>query len=302
LESCVPHSRASVITGRVVTMLIVIGPIAALGVAVPLLWGHAISLRDLVLAAAFYLVSGFGVTVGYHRLFTHRSFRPARWLKITLAAAGSLAIEGSLVSWVANHRRHHMYSDRPGDPHSPHVHPGSHGRFRGLAYAHVGWLFAEDTTSADRYAPDILSDSDTRIVSRLFPVFAICSLGVPFLLGWGLSGKITGALTALLWAGLARVALLHHVTWSVNSVCHMFGKQPATHKDQSTNFAPLAFLSFGESWHNVHHAHPSSARHGAMARQPDPSAALIRLFELVGCAANVRWPTDAQIAACGMPA
>jgi stearoyl-CoA desaturase (delta-9 desaturase) len=244
-------------------------------------------------------VSGFGVTVGYHRLFAHRSFRAARWLKIVLASAGSLAVEGSVIGWVANHRRHHVFSDKPGDPHSPHLYgAGITAQFRGFAHAHIGWLFKVDTTSAARYAPELLDDADTRIVSRLFPIFAISSLAAPFFIGWTVTGALEGAFTALLWAGLVRMMLLHHVTWSVNSICHMFGPQPATQKDHSTNFAPLALLSFGESWHNFHHAHPASARHGALPHQIDPSAALIRVFEITRCATHVRWPTPAQLALC----
>ena len=297
-----PHQEAhrlGLLVGRSVTALLVVGPPVCLAVAIPLLWGHLIDLRDAIMAAVFYVVSGFGITVGYHRLFAHRSFRPARWLKIALATAGSLAVEGSVAGWVANHRRHHVFSDRPGDPHSPHGSgTGLAGTLRGFAHAHVGWLFAADTTSVERYAPDIVADRDTRIVSRWFPAFAITSLAVPFLLGWTISGAIGGALTALLWAGLARMMLLHHVTWSINSICHMFGRQPATTNDHSTNFAPLAVLSFGESWHNSHHAHPSSARHGALAHQVDPSARLIRLFEQAGWATQVRWPTAAHLAMC----
>ena len=230
-------SRTSVVIGRIVTGLLVIGPVAALAIAVPLLWGRALRLSDLIVAAAFYLVSGFGVTVGYHRLFAHRSFRPARWLKIVLASAGSLALEGSVVGWVANHRRHHMFSDKPGDPHSPHLQgTGVAAQLRGFAHAHVGWLFNVDTTSARRYAPDLLADADTRIVSRLFPVLAIGSLAAPFFIGWTITGAISGALTALLWAGLARMMLLHHVTWSVNSICHMFGRQPATRDGSQHQF------------------------------------------------------------------
>jgi len=287
---------------RSITLVLVAGPPIALAVAAPLLWGRLLSLRDVALALALYLLTGFGVTVGYHRLFAHRSFRAHRFLKLALAAAGSFAVEGSPISWVANHRRHHVYSDRPGDPHSPHV-SGEHAlaSARGFIHAHVGWLFANDPTSAYQYAPELLNDSDVRVVSRLFPLFALCSFAVPFFLGWTLSGAISGALTALLWAGVARMALLHHVTWSVNSICHLFGKQPATQRDHSTNVAVLAVVSMGESWHNFHHAHPASARHGALSHQLDPSATLIRFFEWVGWATNVRWPTNAQIAACAAP-
>ncbi len=294
-----PPGRLQLALGRGVTALLVVGPVVALGVALPFLWGHLINLRDVVLAAVFYVVSGFGIAIGYHRLFAHRSFRAARWLKIVLAAAGSLAVEGSVTGWVANHRRHHVFSDKPGDPHSPHLHgTGALASVRGFGHAHVGWLFKGDVTSVRRYAPDLVDDADTQLIGRLFPVFAVASLAGPFFLGWTMSGAIGGALTALLWAGVARMMLLHHVTWSVNSVCHLFGNQPATQKDHSTNFAPLAIVSFGEAWHNFHHAHPASARHGALAHQIDPSAALIRLFERAGWARNVRWPTEAQLALC----
>jgi len=292
-------SRASLNAGRAITALLVIGPPLALAIALPLLWGRALNLTDAVLAAIFYLVSGFGVTIGYHRLFTHRSFRPVRWLKIALASIGSLALEGGVVGWVAAHRRHHAFSDQPGDPHSPHGYGAGPGaQLRGFAHAHVGWLFRGDVTSAERYAPDLLADADVRIVNRLFPIFAVASLAAPFFLGWTISGALSGALTAFLWAGLARMMLLHHVTWSVNSICHMFGKQPATQRDRSTNFAPLGVLSFGEAWHNFHHAYPRSARHGALRGQIDPSAAVIRLFERVGWVSDVRWPTAAQLASC----
>ncbi|HYL53038.1 MAG TPA: acyl-CoA desaturase [Acidimicrobiia bacterium] len=292
-------SRAGLVVGRVVTGLLVIAPAVALAIAVPLLWGRAVTLRDVILAGAFYTVTTLGVTVGYHRLFTHRSFRARRWLRIVLASAGSLAVEGSVVGWVAAHRKHHVFSDKPGDPHSPHGSgSGIAGQLRGFVHAHVGWLFKGDATSAERYAPDLLRDTDTKIISRLFPFFAFVSLAAPFFLGWTLSGALSGAFTALLWAGLARMMLLHHVTWSVNSICHMFGRQPATQKDESRNFAPLALLSFGESWHNMHHAYPCSARHGALPHQIDLSAGVIRLFERAGWVTNVKWPTPAQVARC----
>jgi stearoyl-CoA desaturase (Delta-9 desaturase) len=294
-----PHvdrvSRAS----RCVTLLIVAGPFVALALAVPTLLNHAIAVRDVALAGCFYLVSAFGITVGYHRLFTHRSFRAKRPLKILLAAAGSLAVQGSVVSWVALHRRHHQFADRPGDPHSPRATGASAGAdLRGLLHAHIGWLFKANPVLAKRYAADLVRDRDIRIVSALFPALAISSFALPFFLGWGLSGSVRGALTAVIWAGILRMVLLHHVTWSINSICHSFGRRPATLDDLSTNVASLALLSLGESWHNFHHAHPSCARHGALPGQRDPSATLIRGFERVGWATNVRWPTDRQIASC----
>ncbi|MDQ1448210.1 MAG: hypothetical protein QOC79_1181 [Actinomycetota bacterium] len=292
-------SRAGIIAGRVITALLVIGPAVALGLAIPLLWGRVVHLHDIVIAVIFYLVSGFGVTVGYHRLFTHRGFTPTRALKIALASAGSLAMEGSLIGWVANHRKHHAFSDRAGDPHSPHDdRDGFAAPLRGFFHAHIGWLFRSNAICAEKYAPDLVHDADVAIISRLFPLFAVFSLAAPFFLGWAWTGTIGGALTALLWAGAARMMLLHHVTWSVNSICHMFGKQPATERDRSRNFAPLGVLSMGEAWHNFHHAHPRSARHGALPHQIDPSAAVIRVFERAGWATNVHWPTSKQLEAC----
>ena len=289
-------SRANIFLARTVTVLLVIAPGIALGVAIPLLWGHAVTLPDIILAVVLFFVTGHGIAIGFHRLFTHSSFVPNRALKIVLASIGSMALEGSVIGWVANHRRHHMFSDRVGDPHSPHRYgAGAGAATRGFLYAHVGWLFAVDTTSADRFAPDLLSDRDLVVVSRLFPLFAVASLAVPFAIGWLWAGTLGGAVTALIWAGLVRMMVLHHVTWSVNSICHVFGRQPFTQKDRSTNFAPLALLSFGESWHNFHHAHPSAARHGALPRQLDTSASLIRMFERLGWATKVRWPTVAQL-------
>jgi stearoyl-CoA desaturase (delta-9 desaturase) len=282
---------------RAFTALLVVGPLAALSVAVPFWWGHVIHLRDVILAVVLYAVTGHGITIGFHRLFTHRSFTPNRALKIALAVTGSMAVEGSVIGWVAGHRRHHRFSDKPGDPHSPHRYGAGIGRqLRGLAYAHVGWLFADDPTCSARYAPDLEADRDLVRVSRLFPALAALSFALPFGLGWALSGTLGGALGALLWAGVVRMFLLHHVTWSINSVCHMFGSRPFRTKDRSTNVAPLAVLTMGESWHNLHHAYPQSARHGVLPGQRDSSAALIRLFERAGWATDVHWPDPARVA------
>jgi stearoyl-CoA desaturase (delta-9 desaturase) len=292
-----PTTTRGEIAGKVVTMLLVIGPVAALGALAPLMWGRLLPWRDIVVGGALFLVTGFGISIGYHRLFTHRSFRAKRWFKIVLAVVGSFAMEGSVTGWVANHRRHHRFSDRAGDPHSPHEYGrGLVNQLHGFAHAQVGWLFSASPTSVEVYASDLLEDRDLARVGKLFPLFAILSIGAPFALGWTISGTLAGATTMLLWAGLVRMMLLHHVTWSVNSVCHMFGKQPAGTHDQSRNFAPLALVSFGESWHNFHHAHPASARHGALPRQLDPSAALISAFERFGWVDNVRWPSERQIA------
>lgn len=289
---------AAVIASRAVTAFLIVSPIAAVAVSVPLLWGRAVHLRDLVLAAVLYGITGHGVTVGFHRLFTHRGFTPKRPLKIALAVAGSMAVEGSVVSWVANHRRHHVHSDKPGDPHSPHTNARGHlGPVRGFVHAHVGWLFTSNPASPERYAADLIRDRDVRRIDTLFPVWAIASLALPFAIGWLWSGSLVGGITALVWAGLLRMALLHHVTWSVNSICHMIGRRPFRTEDHSRNVSALSVLSFGESWHNLHHAYPSSARHGVGRGQIDSSARLIRWFEQAGWATNVQWPTLPRLTA-----
>ncbi|WP_239590255.1 acyl-CoA desaturase [Streptomyces aureoverticillatus] len=283
-----------------VTAAIVVAPFLGLGLAGWLLWGSLIHPADVLLALALYVVTGLGVTVGFHRGLTHGGYRAVRPVRVALAVAGSLSFQGDVIGWVATHRRHHAFTDRPGDPHSPYRY-GTHlrGQLRGLAHAHVGWLFRNEPTSAGRYAPDLLADRDIRAVSRAFPALCALTLALPFAAGWAIGGTWQRALTALLWAGLVRIALLHHVTWSVNSLCHMIGRRPfrTRRHDRATNLWPLALLSFGESWHNLHHADPTSARHGVDRGQIDPSAAFIRLLERVGWVYDVRWPTPDRVTA-----
>lgn len=296
-ETAVSDANASR-SGRWITLALVAGPPVALAAAVVFM-KTGIALHDVILAICFYGVSAFGITVGYHRLFTHHSFRANRPLKILLAIAGSTAVQGSVVSWVALHRQHHRFADRVGDPHSARPEGSNFGRqVRALLHAHVGWLFSPNPAFEERYAADLLRDRDARTVSNLFPVFAVAPFALATVLGWWLSGTWQGALSALLWAGVVRMMLLHHMAWSVNSICHAFGSRPATNDDLSTNCGALAIVTLGESWHNFHHAYPSCARHGALPRQLDASARLIRLFEQVGWATNARWPTDEQRAAC----
>ncbi len=289
-----PEARRVRLTGLIVTTSIVVGPPIILGLAAILGWASLVNASDLIMAAVLYVFTGFGITVGFHRCFTHRGFVPKRALKIVLAIAGSMALEGGLDCWVAAHRRHHRFSDQAGDPHSPHRY--GDGRFnlvRGLLFAHAGWLFVEDPTSVERYAPDIIRDPDLVAISRYFPVIAVSSFALPFLLGYAIGGTLSAAFGAFIWAGIVRVALLHHVTWSVNSLCHTYGTRPCETKDRSTNIKLLALISFGDSWHNIHHAYPSWARHGAMKAQLDPSALLIEMFERRGWVDKVRWPNIA---------
>jgi stearoyl-CoA desaturase (delta-9 desaturase) len=283
-----------------VTTVIVVLPFLAIGLAGWLLWGSLIHPADIVLALVLYTITGLGVTVGFHRGLTHGGYRAVRPVRIALAVAGSMSFQGDVIGWVATHRRHHAFTDRPGDPHSPYRY-GTHlrGQLRGLLDAHVGWLFRNDPTPPERYAPDLLADRDIRAVARAFPALCVLTLALPFAVGWAIGGTWLYGVTALLWAGLVRIALLHHVTWSVNSLCHMIGERPfrTRRHDRATNLWPLALLSFGESWHNLHHADPTSARHGVDRGQLDPSAAVIRLLERLGWVHDVRWPTAERVAA-----
>lgn len=275
----------------------VVLPFVALIVALPLVWGWGVSVVDLVTATVIYIIAGFGVTVGFHRYFTHGSFKADRWLRISLAVAGSLAVQGSPTQWVANHRRHHAFSDREGDPHSPWRYGTSVGALmKGLGHAHIGWMLRRELSNRTRFAPDIMADRDMRMISKLFGPLAVVSLLAPALVGGLVSGTVGGAITAFFWAGVIRMALLHHVTWAVNSICHVFGERPFASRDKSTNFWPLAILSFGESWHNSHHADPTGARHGVMRGQIDPAARLIWLLEKLGWARDVRWPVAKRLA------
>jgi stearoyl-CoA desaturase (delta-9 desaturase) len=262
---------------------LVIGlPPAALLCAAWLAWGGVLHWQDLLVLAITYTLSGVGVTVGFHRLFTHRSFKTTRAVRALLAVLGSTAVEGPVVEWVATHRKHHCFSDRRGDPHSPHVDQaaGWRGALRGLAHAHVGWMFrGKDMANPRRYARDLLADRDMCFISRTFPLWVATGLAVPFGLGLALTGSIGGGLTGLLWGGAVRVLLLHHATFSINSLCHFFGHRPFATGDESRNLAWLSLITFGEAWHNNHHAFPTSARHGLGRRQLDPSAWLITALE-----------------------
>jgi stearoyl-CoA desaturase (delta-9 desaturase) len=272
-------------------------PFVALVAAVPVAWGWGLGISDIVIALVFYVISGMGITVGFHRYFTHGSFRANRALKIALAIAGSLAIEGPVIRWVADHRRHHAFSDREGDPHSPWRYGDTvPALIKGLFYAHMMWLFDVERTNQRRFTPDLLKDRDVAFISKMFGLFVGISMLLPAVIGGLVTWSWTGAVTAFFWGSLVRVAFLHHVTWSINSICHTIGEQPFKSRDHSGNVWWLAVLSFGESWHNLHHADPTCARHGVQRGQIDTSARLIWLFEKFGWARDVRWPTEQRLA------
>ncbi len=274
----------------------VIVPFLAFVAAIPIVWGWGMGWTDVALMVVFYFIGVAGVTVGFHRLFTHGSFKANRPLRDALAIAGSLAIEGPVIRWVADHRRHHAHSDRDGDPHSPWRYGTStRALAKGLFYAHIGWMFDEQHTNREKYAPDLLADRDLNFISRTFGMWTAVSLLLPPLIGGLVTMSWTGALTAFFWGSLVRTFVVHHVTWSINSICHTVGERPFQARDKSTNFWPLAILSLGESWHNMHHADPTAARHGVLRGQVDASARIIWIFEKLGWATDVRWPKPERL-------
>jgi stearoyl-CoA desaturase (delta-9 desaturase) len=275
---------------RQVNMTAVVLPFVVVVAAIPLLWGSLVGPSDLVVAGVMYVGCGLGVTVGYHRMLTHRAFQAHAATRYTFAILGSMAVQGPVIEWVADHRKHHAHTDREGDPHSPHVGHGAgvRGALRGLWHAHVGWLWRTNGQArAYRYARELVEDRGMRRINRSFPQLVLASLALPALMGFALTGTMHGALTGLLWGGFARVLVQHHVTWSVNSICHFFGRRRFSVEDESTNVFWLALPSFGESWHHNHHAFPRSAAHGLKWWEIDLSALVIRLMRRLGLAWDV---------------
>lgn len=276
---------------RFLTATITVLPMLLLSVAVWQAWNRELHWRDVAIFLVMYLPCGLGITVGFHRLLTHRSFKTKTWLRALLAIFGTMAIEGPVIDWVTFHRQHHAYSDKPGDPHSPHVGRGEgwRGALAGLAHAHLGWLFEQvQRGSRERYAPDLLGDPVIRFVDRTFIFWSLLGLAIPFALGALIGGTLAAGLDGLIWGGAVRMFLLHHVTYSINSLCHFFGRRRFATEDESRNLMWLAPLSLGESWHNNHHAFPTSAFHGMGRREVDISGLLIAALERVGLAWDVQ--------------
>jgi stearoyl-CoA desaturase (delta-9 desaturase) len=274
---------------RNANLVAVLLPFAAFIAAIPLLWNDLVGPTDLAVFAFMYLLTGFGVTIGYHRLLTHRAFDAPRPVRYALAMMGQMSVQGSVIDWVADHRKHHAFTDEDGDPHSPHGHGGGlRGALHGLFHAHMGWLFVtQGSAEKRRYARDLLDDPGMRRISKAFLPTVAASLVLPFLLGLALTGSLSGGLTGLLWGGLVRIFLLHHVTWSINSVCHFFGRRRFALDDHSTNVFWLALPSLGESWHHNHHAFPRSAHNGMRWWEVDVSGLIILAMKRLGLARDV---------------
>lgn len=287
-------------THKLINLLGVSLPVAGLAIAIVLLWGHGVGVTAIAILVVGYLLTGIGITVGYHRLFTHRSFETYPAVRYALALLGQMGVEGDVVTWVADHRKHHQFSDREGDPHSPHAEfgDGPLEALKGLWHAHTGWLFTSvGRADRARYAKDLVQDAGLRIIAKLFLPLVVVSLVVPALVGWMLIGGWYGFVSGLVWGGAVRILLLHHVTWSINSICHFWGRRRFDSPDESRNVWWLSWLSFGESWHNNHHAFPSSAFHGLRRFEVDPGGWVIRGLEACGLAWRVvRIPGERQAA------
>ena len=292
-------------THKIANLIGVPAPLVGLLVPIVLLWDRAIGPLELALLVGLYVITALGVTLGYHRMFTHRAFESSRPFRAVVAVLGSMAVQGSVITWVADHRKHHAFTDQVGDPHSPHLSgPGLVGAIRGLWHAHVGWLFESvGTAERERFAADLLKDRVLRVIDKLFFLWVGLSFAIPFALGWILGGGLAAAIAALLWGGFIRVFLLHHVTWSINSVCHFIGRRRFNVEDESRNVFWLAPLSMGEAWHHNHHAFPTSAFHGLRfwERLADPTGLVIALLERLGVVWNVVRVSPERQAAKAIP-
>ena len=291
------RERTSRLSQLLTLLAVVVPPLGVLSAA-GVLWGVAFSPLDLILLLAFYVVCAFGTTIGFHRLFTHRGFETSGPVRAVFAVLGCMTMQGPLTQWVTDHRRHHALSDKPGDPHSPHVGHGEGlwGTVRGFVHAHVGWLFTQKGMERGReYGKDLYEDRLLVWIDRLYIVWVALTLGLPFLLGLWIGGSWERGVQAFVWAGLVRIFLYQHATFAVNSVCHMWGRRHFRSRDEARNNWVIALLVFGEGWHNNHHAFPASARHGLRRFQLDPSWWVIRGLEKLGLVWDVKVPSPAQL-------
>ncbi len=296
-QSSLAHSGGTLLKLKLVNLAAVVIPFAGLVAAIVLLWGVAFDWIHLVILGGMYLGTAIGITVGYHRLFTHRSFATSKPVVAILAALGSMAVQGPVLQWVAAHRRHHQHSDNDDDPHSPHGHAtGLWGTIRGMWHAHMGWLLLPEPHGMARYTRDLRKDKLVRRMNQLFPLWVLVGLLIPAVLGGLLTLSWTGVLLGFFWGGLVRVFLVHHITWSINSVCHIWGSQPFDNHDYSKNNVIFGVLALGEGWHNNHHAFPTSARHGLTWWQLDVSYLIILLMSKLGLVWSVKTPSSHRIA------
>ena len=296
LPDTIGYTGRKKVIHKIAVLSLTILPFVGVILTIIFAWGKGISLTSLLLFLGFYFITTVGIGVGYHRLFTHKGFQIKPWLKAILALSGSFALQGPVIRWVADHRRHHAFSDRPGDPHSPHLHEDETylSMIKGLWYSHIGWMFDSEETTAKKFAPDLLKDRMIVMLDRYYWLWIVLTFALPGLIGLMITGSFSGFLEGVLWGGVVRVFFLHHVTWSINSVCHVFGQRPYKTRDESRNNAIFGVLAFGEGWHNNHHAFPAAAVHGFHWWQVDMNGLVIWLFEKMGWVWNVTRVTEEQ--------
>jgi stearoyl-CoA desaturase (delta-9 desaturase) len=281
---------------KLINLAAVLIPFIGFVAAMVLSWGVAFNWIYLGLFGGMYIVTTIGVTIGYHRYFTHRSFKTSKPMVFLLAACGSMAVEGPVLQWVADHRRHHQHSDEDGDPHSPHLHDdGFWGSLKGMWHAHLGWLVNPQVKGSMRYVGDLRKDKLVRRMSKLFPFWVLVGLAIPAVLGGILTWSWMGVLLGFIWGGLVRIFIVHHVTWSINSVCHIWGQQPFETQDHSRNNIIMGVFAMGEGWHNNHHAFQSSARHGLRWWELDVSYMLIVAMSKVGLVSDIKVPSKERV-------
>jgi stearoyl-CoA desaturase (Delta-9 desaturase) len=282
---------------QVVTLVAVIVPPLGIASAAGLLWGVAFHWVDVAILVGFYVLCAFGTTIGFHRYFTHQGFKARTPVKAVLAILGCMTMQGPLLQWVTDHRKHHALSDKPGDPHTPHGHgEGVLGAVKGFVHAHVGWLFTNlGMEEGKAYGKDLYEDRLLVWIDRLYLLWVALTLGLPFLIGYWVGGSWQRGVEAMVWGGLIRIFLYQHATFAVNSICHMFGKQHYRSRDEARNNWLVALLVFGEGWHNNHHAFPASARHGLNRFQWDVSWWVIKGMEKLKLVWDVRVPSEEQL-------
>jgi stearoyl-CoA desaturase (delta-9 desaturase) len=287
-EDVVPPMALST---RIANLIVILGPFVGLAAGMVYAWGWGLGWTELSLLFGMYILTGLGITVGYHRFFTHKSFSAGPVVTTVLGILGSMAVEGSIIRWASCHRSHHHHSDHELDPHSPHGHGhGFWGVIKGFYMAHMGWIIRGDRELLDRYTPDLRKNPLILWLSNKFPLWIVLSLAVPALIGGLIDMSWRGAFLGLLWGGIIRIGMVHHITWSVNSVCHLWGTRPFKSHDHSRNNPIVGVLALGEGWHNNHHAFPTSARHGLRWWQFDLSYIVIWVMARLGLVWNVRVP------------
>lgn len=271
-------------------------PLLGMVAAVAGLWQKAIDPLDLGLLVGMYFLTAIGIEIGYHRYFSHRSFKATTAVSVTLAILGAMAAQGPVVYWVGLHRRHHEYSDQPNDPHSPNLHgDGLIGRLQGLWHSHIGWMFNHEIPNPIHYAPELIKDQVLSRVNKLYPVWLLLGLLIPTIVGGVLRSSWMGAWYGFLWGGLVRILIGENIIWTINSVVHVYGSRPFNNRDQSRNNIWLMIPTIGGSWHNNHHAFPNSAITGFKWWQLDIGGWIIRTLEFTRLVWDVKVPTARMI-------